>query len=590
MYPLLPETIQHLNQLTAQQLAWLSGYCWAKANNQEISINSTETSTSNIHQADQAIHIQIISASQTGNARKVAEQLQHTLQNNNIHTSLIAAVDYKPKNLANETFLILVTSTQGEGEPPEEAISLHKYLFGKKAPNLEQLSYAVLGLGDSSYPQFCGAAKQFDEQLAKLGGKRLQEYGACDLDFQAAADEWIKKIVPTIQSLNPKTHIQTSNNNPSNSQTHQNTYTKDNPFIATLSARQKITGRGSEKNVQHLEIDLTDSNIQYTAGDALGVWFRNDIELVNTILSALSLSGNETVQINKETIDLQAALLDHLEITQNTPQFVQGYAKLANHQELNQAIADNLNHFVQNNPIASIVQQYPATISAEQLVQLLRPINPRLYSIASSQAEVGDEVHITVGLLNYTHQGKNYTGGASGFLTQRIQEDDSIRIFIEPNTNFRLPENPNTPIIMIGAGTGIAPFRAFMQQRVADEANGKNWLIFGNQRASEDFLYQIEWQQFVKDGYLHQYDFAWSRDYEQKIYVQDKIQEKASTIWQWIEQGAHIYVCGSANGMAKEVEAALLQVIVKHGNKNTDDAEEYLDEMRQNKRYQRDVY
>lgn len=585
MSPLLPETLQHLNQLTPQQLAWLSGYCWAKSNQSSpISDNLPQSFTENPVSSPS---IQIISASQTGNARKVAEQLQQTLLNQQFNTTLTAAADYKPKNLINEQILLLITSTQGEGEPPEEAISLHKYLFGKKAPKLEQLSFAVLGLGDSSYPQFCGAAQQFDNQLALLGGKRLIEYGQCDLDFQAAANAWIEQLIPNLPKTTTPNSPTTTTQQPT---TPQQQYTKDNPLTATLSVRQKITGRGSEKNIHHLEIDLSNNPIHYTPGDAIGIWFRNDPQLVTQILNALNLSGNEEITLNQHTLNLQTALLDHLEISQNTPQFVKGYAQLAQNEALNQAIANDLNHFVQHNPIAAIIERHPAPINAEQLISLLRPLTPRLYSISSSQAEVGKEVHLTVGLLSYQHQNQTYTGAASSYLTQRINEDDPIRIFIEPNPLFRLPENPDTPIIMIGSGTGIAPFRAFMQHRVATEATGKNWLIFGNQRASEDFLYQTEWQQLVKDGHLHRYHFAWSRDYPQKIYVQDKIRENAQEIWQWLQQNAHIYVCGNASHMAKDVENALLDIIAEQGQYSPDDAEEYLDQMRQEKRYQRDVY
>ncbi|TNH19353.1 diflavin oxidoreductase, partial [Testudinibacter sp. TR-2022] len=369
-------------------------------------------------------------------------------------------------------------------------------------------------------------------------------------------------------------------------------YNKENPFPATLAVRQKITARGSEKDVRHLEIDLSGSGLHYQPGDALGVWFNNDPALVAEILQAVSLHGEEKVRLNGAEVSIRSALLQSLEITQNTPHFVKGYADLANNTELNEQVksAVAIQAYIQTTPIIGVLQAYPFVLSAEQLLGLLRPLTPRLYSIASAQEEVGEEVHLTVGLLQYAYAGKTRFGAASSYLAQRLEEDGEVRIFIEQNDNFRLPSNNDTPIIMIGAGTGIAPFRAFVQQRAAVEAQGKNWLIFGNQHFTDDFLYQIEWQTFAKEGYLHKYNFAWSRDQAEKIYVQHKIREQAESLWQWLQQGAHIYVCGDASRMAKEVEQALLDVIAQQGKLSAEEADEYLDELRQNKRYQRDVY
>ena len=599
MQPITPELAHSINTLSPLQLAWLSGYCWAKADGTPVHAATSTGNALPLAQADASapaavpaapLSVTVLSASQTGNARKVAEDLLSRLQAYGLTARLVAAADYKPKSLADEQLLLLVTSTQGEGEPPEEAVSLHKFLFGKKAPQLVGLPFAVLGLGDSSYPQFCGAARAFDERLAALGGTRLLERQDCDLDFQAAADAWLDRIVPVVaQQATPQAAAQP----PTNTAAHHATvsaYSKENPFPATLSVRQKITGRDSEKDVRHIEIDLANSGLHYTAGDALGVWFSNDEALVDEILAAVALKGDEAVNSKGQSTTIREALIHDLEITQNTPQFVKGYAALANHAELAAAAAENATAFAERHPIVGIVNRYPTALTAEQLTSLLRPLTPRLYSIASAPEEVGEEVHLTVGVLRYEYDGKTRTGGASGYLAERAQEDGEVRIFVESNPNFRLPANPNAPIIMIGAGTGIAPFRAFVQQRAATAANGKNWLIFGNQRFSEDFLYQTEWQSFVKDGYLHRYSFAWSRDQAEKIYVQDQIRAHAADIWQWLQDGAHLYVCGDASRMARDVEQALLETIAQQGGMSTDDADEYLDELRQNKRYQRDVY
>ena len=590
MNPLPPELAAQIAALNPLQLAWLSGYCWSQAGGQAVQPGIGAPAAAAPAPAAEPLRVAVISASQTGNARKVAAELQQRLAAAGVNAVHAAAADYKPKNIAGEQLVLLVTSTQGEGEPPEEALSLYKLLSGKKAPKLSGLKFAVLGLGDSSYPMFCGAGKSFDELLAKLGGERLLERQDCDLEYQAEAAAWLDKIVPLVGSLAAAPAAATGTGNASGSPAAPaSAYNKANPFPATLLVRQKITGRDSEKDVRHIEIDLSGSGLQYRAGDALGVWFENDPAVVDEILAAVSLKGDEPVNAGGQGKTVREALLHDWEIGLNTPQFVQGYAEISGNPELKQAAAD-ASAYAAANPIAGIVSQYPAALTAEQLAGLLRPLAPRLYSISSAPEEVGEEVHLTVGVLRYEHNGIPRTGAASGFLGERLEEEGSVRVFVEENPRFRLPENPDTPVIMIGAGTGVAPFRAFMQQRAANGDSGKNWLIFGNQHFTQDFLYQTEWQGWAKDGLLNKYDFAWSRDQEEKIYVQHKIREEAAELWQWLQQGAHIYVCGDASRMAKDVEQALLDTIAEQGGLSADDADEYLDNLRQEGRYQRDVY
>lgn len=591
MNPLPPELAAQIAALNPLQLAWLSGYCWSQAGGQAVQPGIGAPAAAAPAPAAEPLRVAVISASQTGNARKVAAELQQRLAAAGVN-AVHAAADYKPKNIAGEQLVLLVTSTQGEGEPPEEALSLYKLLSSKKAPKLSDLKFAVLGLGDSSYPMFCGAGKSFDELLAKLGGERLLERQDCDLEYQAEAAAWLEKIVPLVGSLAAAPAAATGTGNASGSPAPAapaSAYNKANPFPATLLARQKITGRDSEKDVRHIEIDLSGSGLQYRAGDALGVWFENDPAVVDEILAAVSLKGDEPVNAGGQGKTVREALLHDWEIGLNTPQFVQGYAEISGNPELKEAAAD-ASAYAAANPIAGIVSQYPTALTAEQLAGLLRPLAPRLYSISSAPEEVGEEVHLTVGVLRYEHNGIPRTGAASGFLGGRLEEEGSVRVFVEENPRFRLPENPDTPVIMIGAGTGVAPFRAFMQQRAANGDSGKNWLIFGNQHFTQDFLYQTEWQGWAKDGLLNKYDFAWSRDQEEKIYVQHKIREEAAELWQWLQQGAHIYVCGDASRMAKDVEQALLDTIAEQGGLSADDADEYLDNLRQEGRYQRDVY
>ncbi|MDU5167193.1 MAG: assimilatory sulfite reductase (NADPH) flavoprotein subunit [Haemophilus parainfluenzae] len=592
--PLPTEILNLLPTLTPLQLAWLSGYAWSQASGVEQPLVGQHLAANLTVLSAEPFSITVLSGSQTGNAKSVADKVAAELTEAGIAVKRVALKDYKAKTIADEKYLLLVTSTQGEGEPPEEGVVLHKLLNGKKTPKLTELQFAVLGLGDSSYPNFCQAGKDFDQRFAELGATRLFERVDADLDYSATAEQWIRDIVaiikekaaqasPVVQSIATATTAPVAK---------ESQYNKANPFPATLITNQKITGRQSDKDVRHLEFDLAGSDLHYQAGDALGVWFDNDPKLVDEILSLAQIDPTTEVTIERKTQTISTALLSHLELTQNTPAFVKGYAALANNEQLNDLVADNqaLQELVQRTPIVDVLHKFPAKLTAEQLVSLLRHLTPRLYSISSSPAEVGEEVHLTVGVVRFEHEGRARSGAASSFLADRVEEDGAVRVFVEHNDNFRLPNDMTKPIIMVGSGTGVAPFRAFMQQRVADEASGKNWLIFGNPHFASDFLYQTEWQQFAKEGFLHKYDFAWSRDQEKKIYVQDKIRENSTALWQWLQEGAYFYVCGDASKMAKDVEQALLDVIAKEGNLSPDEAEDYLNELREEKRYQRDVY
>lgn len=588
LLPLNPQQMARLqaaiSDLTPAQLAWVAGYLWGRLDRQPAEAV----------QADDVAGVTLISASQTGNARRVAEALRDDLLAAQLSVTLVSAGEYKFKQIAAEKRLIIVTSTQGEGEPPEEAVALYKFLFSKKAPALTGISFAVLGLGDKSYPLFCQAGKDFDSRLAELGGERLLERVDADIEYQPIAAQWRAQVVERLKTCvlvpQPATHSAVPD-------IPHNTYSKEAPLRATLALRQKITGRHSTKDIRHIEIDLADSGLCYQPGDALGVWYHNDPALVNELLALLNLKGDEPVTIASQTavthtMPLAQALEQHYELTVNSAALVTRYATLT-HSELLQPLLDDkaqLQHYAASTPLVDMVRSSPAALDAQAFIDLLRPLTPRLYSIASSQAEVGSEVHLTVGVVRYEVAGHQRAGGASSFLADRLEEEGQVRIFVEPNENFRLPADPHTPVIMIAAGTGIAPFRAFIQQRAADGAPGKNWLFFGNPHFTEDFLYQVEWQRYVKEGVLSRIDLAWSRDQPQKVYVQHKLRDQGAQLWRWINDGAHIYVCGDANQMAKAVEQALLEVISEFGAMDSEMADEFLSELRVAHRYQRDVY
>ena len=590
LLPLSPEQMARLQAATTDftptQLAWVSGYFWGSLNQQPGAAAVAPA------QAAEVPSITLISASQTGNARRVAEALRDDLQAAQLNVKLVNAGDYKFKQIASEKLLVVVTSTQGEGEPPEEAVALHKFLFSKKAPKLTDTAFAVFGLGDTSYEFFCQSGKDFDNKLAELGGERLLDRVDADVEYQDAAAEWRTRVVEVLKARAPAAAPSQLLTSGSVNEIHTSPYTKEAPLTATLAVNQKITGRDSEKDVRHIEIDLGDSGLRYQPGDALGVWYQNDPALVKELVELLWLTGAEPVTVDGKTLPLAEALEWHFELTVNTGNIVENYATLTRSESLLPLVGDKaqLQHYAATTPIVDMVRFSPAQLDAQALVDLLRPLTPRLYSIASSQAEVESEVHVTVGVVRYDIEGRARAGGASSFLADRVEEDGEVRIFIEHNDNFRLPANPQTPVIMIGPGTGIAPYRAFMQQRAAEGAEGKNWLFFGNPHFTEDFLYQVEWQSYVKEGVLSRIDLAWSRDQQQKVYVQDKLREQGAELWRWINDGAHIYVCGDANRMAKDVEQTLLEVIAEYGAMDAEAADEFLSELRVERRYQRDVY
>ena len=590
LLPLNPEQLARLQAATTDftptQLAWVSGYFWGVLNQQSGAAVAVPD------QAAEVPSITLISASQTGNARRVAEALRDDLLAAKLNVKLVNAGDYKFKQIAAEKLLVVVTSTQGEGEPPEEAVALHKFLFSKKAPKLDGTAFAVFGLGDTSYEFFCQSGKDFDSKLAELGAERLLDRVDADVEYQTAAAEWRARVVEVLKARAPVAAPAQLATSGAVNDIHTSPYTKEAPLSATLSVNQKITGRDSEKDVRHIEIDLGDSGLRYQPGDALGVWYQNDPQLVKELVELLWLKGDEPVTVDGKTLPLAEALEWHFELTVNTATIVENYATLTRSESLLPLVGDKaqLQQYAAATPIVDMVRFSPAQLDAEALIGLLRPLTPRLYSIASSQAEVESEVHVTVGVVRYEIEGRARAGGASSFLADRVEEDGEVRVFIEHNDNFRLPANPETPVIMIGPGTGIAPFRAFMQQRAADGAQGKNWLFFGNPHFTEDFLYQVEWQSYVKEGLLTRIDLAWSRDQQQKVYVQDKLREQGAELWRWINDGAHIYVCGDANRMAKDVEHTLLEVIAEYGAMDAEAADEFLSELRVERRYQRDVY
>ncbi|MFM4832587.1 assimilatory sulfite reductase (NADPH) flavoprotein subunit [Aeromonas media] len=585
--PLSDEQQLQLNQvlstLNTQQLAWVSGYLYGLS---QSGVQSVATSAA---VAAPSGSLTILYGSQTGNAKGVASAIQAQAKAHGLPVTLTSMADYKPKQLKKESHLLVVVSTYGEGEPPESAVDLFEQLKKGKIGKLEGLKFAVLGLGDSSYEFFCQTGKDFDDFLSKAGAERIHELASLDVDYQDAAKAWGEQAVNAVAATLSAGAATASVAGSVQAAVGHSQYHKENPFPARLSVNQKITGRDSTKDIRHIEINLEESGITYQPGDALGIWFDNDADLVGEVLALTGLSGDEATAQGP----LRAALTRHFELTRLHGGFITGLADISGNAALKDLAGDKaqVNALVASAQVVDVLKRFPATLTAEQLVKLLRPLTPRLYSIASAQSEVEEEVHLTVGVVRYPQEdGTVRSGGASSYLADRLAEDAEVRVFVEHNDNFRLPANPDTPVIMVGPGTGIAPFRAFMQEREAQGAEGKNWLFFGNPHFTQDFLYQVEWQRYVKSGLLSKISLAFSRDQANKIYVQDRLREAGLELYQWLEAGAHFYVCGDANHMAKDVQEALLDVISDHGHKSREEAEEYLSELRRAKRYQRDVY
>ena len=586
---------QSVADYSSLQLAWASGYLAARSEQGQYA----QLAPAPVAAAVVAKTLTILYASQTGNAKGVAGQLEKSAKAAGINVVLKNIADYKAKAIKNETHLLIVASTNGEGEPPDDAIEFHEFLLGKKAPKLPNLSYSVLALGDSSYEFFCKTGQDFDERLQALGAKQVSPRVDCDVDYDSDSESWTLSIVETLkdeltQADAPLATVSNIGGLPTAGAASQ--YSKQNPLAAEFSLSQKITGRDSAKDVRHIEIDLGESGLTYQVGDALGVWFENDEQLVSKLLTELNFSGDEKVSLKVsgevQEFSLKAALISQLEITQTAPSFIEFWAQASKDSKLVTVASDknSAREFAGEHQIIDVVSLAKAEIDAQGFVDALRKITPRLYSIASAQAEVEEEVHLTVGLVSYEANGDTRTGGASGFLAERLAEGQKVRVFVEHNDNFRLPQSDDTAVIMIGPGTGVAPFRAFMQEREARDAGGDNWMFFGDQTFTQDFLYQTEWQNYLKSGLLTRMDVAFSRDQAEKIYVQDRLKEQAAEVFSWLERGAHLYICGDANRMAKDVHQTLNEIIQEHGKLTAEQAEDYLKSLRSNKRYQKDVY
>ncbi len=588
-----------LPTLTASQKAWLSGYLAAVQTADAAAALETLPAEAPAASSAQPVskEVTILFGSQTGNAQGLAENAAKTLTERGFQVTVSAMSDFKPNQLKKLKNLLIVVSTHGEGDPPDNALSFHEFLHGRRAPKLDDFRYSVLALGDTSYEFFCQTGKEFDQRLGELGGTRLHPRVDCDLDYDEPAAAWLEGV---ISSLN-EGQEQGASSAPAQTAAPQaaggeTVYSRKNPFRAEVLENLNLNGRGSNKETRHLELSLEGSGLTYEPGDALGIFPENDPELVNMLLAELKWDPNATVTVDQgENLSLKEALTSYYEITVLTKKFIQQAAELIANEKLRELVAqenaDQLKAYIAGRDLIDFVQDFgPIAVAPQDFVSILRKIPPRLYSIASSFAANPDEVHLTIGAVRYNTHGRDRKGVCSVLCAERLQPGDTLPVFIQPNKNFKLPENPEAPIIMVGPGTGVAPFRSFMQEREETGAPGKSWMFFGDQHFVTDFLYQTEWQKWLSDGVLTKMDVAFSRDTEEKVYVQHRMLEHSKELFEWLEEGATFYVCGDKNNMAKDVQNALLEIIEKEGGKSREEAEAYLAEMKKQKRYQRDVY
>ena len=587
----LPLLAQLTDGLDAAGLWWLSGYAAGLANRAVAGLHDFPAVPTAVA-ASLAARLTIVYGSQTGNSKRLAERLAHQAETAGATTRLLRADTYPLRELVDERHLQIVISTQGDGDPPDDARAFVEFLLGKRAPRLPALKFAVLGLGDSSYPKFCEIGRRLDARLAELGATRWQARADADLDLETIADPWIEQALVLVrESLKPNAPLATVTSLRPPAQAP--VFTREHPFAAEVLANQRITGRGSAKDIRHIELSLEGSGLSYEPGDALGVWPINPPQLVSSVLDTLGLDGSALVTHGGQSLPLGEWLGRKRELTRLTRAFIASHAALAKDAVLNRLLApdqaDAFSRLLSDTQPIELLQRTPAPWSAGELVAALRPLTPRLYSIASSQKAVGAEAHLTVAHVEYLDQGALRWGAASHYLATQ-DEGARLPIYIERNERFRLPRDDSRDLIMIGPGTGVAPFRSFVQDRIATGARGRHWLLFGNPHLRCDFLYQLEWQRALKQGQLHRLDVAFSRDSQAKLYVQHRLREHGRELFAWLENGAHLYVCGDATRMARDVHATLLSVIAAHGGKDEDGAADYLNELQRQGRYARDVY
>lgn len=606
---------QLLPMLTPEQQHWLSGYLLNPATTSvsdnktdiqenEAGITETETSTSTdqsvsepVSASTEPLDVHVLYGTETGNAEEIAETFETKLKSQNLNVHLWDMDDFPRDSLPEVEHLFIICSTQGVGEPPINALDLYDYLHGDDAPQLDQVNFAVLALGDQDFPDFCQAGKDFDHILGQLGANRVADRVDCDFDYEETAEQWITNMLELLTQASSNTNEETPSveNEDVTIEEPQAPYSKSNPFQAEVLKNTILTQPEASREVRHLEISLEGYREAYEPGDSLVVIPQNDPVLVNQLIDALNWDAETPIQMNDSDSmrSLKEALTHDFEIAKLTPVLMKNAAELLGNPMLNANIQKSewVQNYIYGKDVIDLIRDFtPVALEPNMLPQLLRKLPPREYSIASSNKINPNSVHITVRVVKYEAHRRERFGVCSVQLADRTSVGDKLPVYLKKNPNFKFPYDTETPVIMIGAGTGIAPYRAYLQERAYLNIKGEQWLIFGNQNYHHDFLYKDDLEQWLEEGVLSKLDLAFSRETENKIYVQHRIEENSAEFYKWIQAGATIYLCGNKDEMASGVHESLIKVLIKEGNMDETEAEAYLTEMIKNQRYQRDVY
>ena len=558
-------------QLDSRQLAWLSGYF--------AGLQASPAAAAAVLPvaADAAPPAAVLYGSQTGNGKALAEELAAAIKNRRLEAEVFSMSEYKTARLKKEKFLFIIVSTHGEGEPPDAAAEFFEFLHGARAPKLPDLSYSVLALGDSSYEHFCKTGRDMDVRLGALGACRLAELAECDLDFERPAEQWRASVV---EAFLRAADLPASPLPQAGAEITPPVFSRARPFEAPIL--RGISLNGEPRKTRHMELSLEDSGLICRPGDSLGVWPQNSRALAEQTAAALKLEWDAEIELDGARALVSEWLLTRLDIAMLTPAVLARYEEVAGGE-----VAAAAAEYTGGRNFCDLLRDFPPRQNGAAPLQCLRRLTPRLYSLANSALAREDEAHILVGRdTYYGADGRMREGVCSSYL-RAATEGEKVKVFIQSNDNFRLPDDNAAPVIMIGPGTGVAPFRAFMEEREERGGGGKNWLFFGERRRREDFYYQTEWQGWQKKGLLTRMDAAFSRDGAAKIYAQDKMRRRGKIIWEWLADGAHVYVCGDEQRMARDVHTELCALVETHGG---EDGAAFLKKMRETGRYQRDVY